>query len=400
MIAEYMEEPVTTFLLQRKDKQNSDVLTEVAGTQADVVVSVEDKIQEDYSELGSGLSPQVIENANTSKVFNRNSPITAVLHDEQYHPLIDALYQDDIATLGQLMDMNVVSYINSKNFYSWKERLIVWEGLRVLLDPYRSTFENKAMMQTPNADASDEDELMSVVTVNKGLHKADIRNRKSYAHMKPQKFILQGKEFAVTYWIEVFIGVCEELFERCPSQMEALTDQPVGRGGQPLFGRNRYTFIYAKTLSNGLYVDAQLSAYAVLNDARAVCQKCGNEPDEFEVFVKSKKAFRSESQMQDEPVGQLSVIAEGKSSTDSISAHVVADIACFIKECGLSGCSLGDIQLHTQLKNRTIVNLLVEDSNIVEIGKDKYIHRDGIVDLEEAADTIKSILAAQCRFSN
>ena len=382
------------FLSQRTEEQISDVKIDVVGAQANVVISAEGSVQAHYSDLKTGFSPQPIEYVDTSKVFNCNSLITVVMHDQQFRPLIDALHQDNIVTLGQLININVISYINSKNLYSWKDRLIVWEGLRLLLDPYRSTFENKILMQTPNPDVSDVDELISAVTANKGLNKADIRNRKSYTQRKPQKFILQGVEFSVTCWIEVLIGVCEALFKRYPSQMAALQDQPVGKGGLPVFGRNRNKFLYAKTLSNELYVDAQLSAYGVLYNSRAVCQKCGIEPDELEVFTKSKKAFEANSQVQDKHAGRLSVIAK-KSSSDSVSTQVVADIARFIKACGLSGCSSGDIQSYSQLKNRTIVNLLAENANIVEICKGKYIHRDGIVDLEEAANTIKSILVGQ-----
>lgn len=234
-------------------------------SQLDVVLMAEGKIQADYHELESGFSSQKFEYADSSKVFNRNSPITVVLHDQQYQLLIEALRHDNIVTLGQLADINVVSYINSKNLYSWKERLIVWKGLRVSLDPYRSTF--KALMQIPDEDASDVDERISAV-IDYNLQKMDISTER------------------------------------------------------------------------------------------------------------------------------LSVIAE-KSSIADISTQVVVDIARFIKKCGLFGCSSGDIQRYSQLKNRTIVNLLAENNNIVEICKGKYIHRDCIVDLEEAADTIKSILLAQ-----
>lgn len=88
-------------------------------------------------------------------------------------------------------------------------------------------------------------------------------------------------------------------------------------------------------------------------------------------------------------------IAEEKVSAAKNLSQVGTNIALFIKKNGLSGCSLRDIQCQTQLKNKTIVNLLADDTNIIEIGKDKYIHRDSIVDFEEAAATIKNILTIQ-----
>ncbi|KJR47498.1 hypothetical protein UF75_2076 [Desulfosporosinus sp. I2] len=383
------------FLSLQMDQKISDVLTDVDSVIVDGVVSSEVTVQTDYSKLETSYQLQGIECVDASKVFDRKSLISDILHDQQYRRLIDALYQDDIVTMEQLIDMNVVSYVNSKNLYSWKERLTLWEGLKVLLDPYRSSTIEDQVMQTPNEVDLDVAELMSEVNPNMGFNKVDISVRRSYTHKKPQKIIFLGEEFPVTCWIEILIVVCEELSKSYSSQMEALIDQPMGRDGLPIVESRRKKFITARRLSNGYYVDAQLSAYGVLDKARAICQKCGIEPDELEVFVKNKKSANVNSTSKGGHSERNTFIDEGKSKTSSISPQEDTDIALFIKSHGLCGCSSSDIQRYSKLKTKTVMYTIAEDTNIIEIGKDKYIHRDGIVDLDEAVDIIRSILAAQ-----
>jgi len=248
-------------------------------------------IEQIHDEMVEAASTK--ENADNARELNYNSLITAVLRGELYQPLIEALHHDKIDTMGQLIDINLFFYLNSKSLYSWKERLAVLEGLKVLLDPYRKNFKKGEIVQITNRDASVAEEQVSTVTANNGLHKVDIRDKKNYMHMKPQKFILQGKEFDVTSWKEVLTGVCEELFKFFPSQMAILIDQSIGRGGHPLFGRNRNRILNGNKLSNGLYINVQFSAYGILNNVEALCQKCGIGPNELEIFVKSKKENRS-----------------------------------------------------------------------------------------------------------
>ncbi|MEN6325743.1 MAG: hypothetical protein ABFD18_06015 [Syntrophomonas sp.] len=377
------------FLHQRAAKLTNDVLYKTTNKQTNMVAGVEDK--KDYSKLQTSYQ-KIKKIDDASIVLNRDNLITEVLHDKKYKSLVDALRHDGIITLGQLIDINVISYVNSKNLYSWKERLAIWEGLKKILDSYRKTVEEKVIMQTSNAEVKELEEQSSTLREDKCFHKVDISNKKSYMNMKPQKFILQGKEFIVSCWIEVLIGVCEELFKRYPAQMTALIEKPVGRGERPLFGRNRKW--YSKVLKNGLCLDARHSATSVLNNARAVCKKCGIDPEELEVFVEKEKSLMPNPKINEDPE-HLSVITDDKNSNTSNSTKERADIERIIKECGLTGCSLQDIQQYFPLKKKTIVDIIVEDNNIIEIGKDKYIYRDIIVDLDEAGDSIKSILIEQ-----
>ena len=68
----------------------------------------------------------------------------------------------------------------------------------------------------------------------------------------------------------------------------------------------------------------------------------------------------------------------------------------YVKKKGLTPVTIDDIRRDLALRRNTVTDKILFDFPwCVEIKKDRYIHRDNIVDLEEAADTINGILKSQ-----
>lgn len=135
----------------------------------------------------------------------------------------------------------------------------------------------------------DQDQALIASLLQKGIdvfeQYLDVIDQEKFSQMEPEKFILQGDEIEVSSWREIFIYLCELLFQRYPYLMKQIIDKPIGIGGLPVISKSINGEHYKDTLENGLFVASELSGYDYVFNAITVCKKCKIIPEEFEIYV-------------------------------------------------------------------------------------------------------------------
>lgn len=304
------------------------------------------------------------------------SGIRALLKESRYELLLSSLASDGINFVGQLKGMNILRYLNMKNLYPLKERIqIVEDVVRMcaLTQPRRSSNIGEV-----SSDLVSKDEKLTVD------FKADI----NYAHTRPYLIEIHGQIHPVSSWTDVVIRVCEYLIENNPIQMGSLVEKPLfPNSKRPYFEKQPVHGLACKRMSNGRWVITNYNATTIVNICRALCDRCGIATSD--IVIHYEKPC-------EESAEKIALTTDNSYSTVSVKALDSA-IEAFIRNKGLSGCSAEQIEVGINQPNRRslIRHAIDENNQIIELGRDHYVHRSMIVDIDEAADQLLEILLAQ-----
>lgn len=111
-------------------------------------------------------------------------------------------------------------------------------------------------------------------------------------YQTPIKMTLLGKDFEINKnWREVYINTLEEMIAKHPKIVKGFAKSPDMQGRTMIYFTmdSEVPMISKHQLSNGMYVNLNLSSTAILNNCYKVLEKCGVSKEELSVEVVSYK---------------------------------------------------------------------------------------------------------------
>lgn len=328
-------------------------------------------------------NPELAEKFQMVTPINKDASLyhTEILADEKFKPLVAALKEDNITTLEQMQQINILRYLNKNELFLWKERLRIAEEINRILGARQETKEQPDFSSINDKEADERD-----IESENGFAVLDFTSNSNYVHTKPYRFVLRGIACETRNWTDLLMQLCELLISIASDAIMTLANS-----SWSYLSLNKTRMFSPKKLSNGMWVETSYSATHIVRICGSLCQKCGIATDELKIYY-GKKNHTGVYDGQYQKDGY--VIVDHRTDTfESVKAEVIES---FIKKSGVKSSTLADIQNAIPGITRVAISrILNTDTQFVEISKRRYIHRSNIVDLDEAAETMLQILRSQ-----
>lgn len=313
------------------------------------------------------------------------SSLEYLLQDQRYQPLLEALKSDGVTTVEQAVSVPLLVYLNKKNLYAYVKRSSIVNDVKGILQETLSSNSNLPLHsdQAASEDAHSRDTSC--------LKLAELRFAETYTDVEPELCVISGKKIPVVSWTDILPALCTVLVQKYPERIEALVDTPLDQRERPLISRWKRRFAYAKEFGKGFFVNAQLDARRVLSSARKICVYCGVSANDFQVYVRPKESFGIRlncSKSAPERPEFEEVFLPCCTPTFSMQQKVED----FVKSTGLRGVSLEDVCSSLKIAQAVASDMIGIDNTMVEMGRNRYIHRESIVDADEIANAMLQVL--------
>lgn len=307
--------------------------------------------------------------------------LETLLQEDKYRPLLDAFKIDGITTLEQIRNISILQYMNRKNIYPLKERLEILNSIKKRFPNEPSSKEVQFILAPKDA----------FVQKNAGLVVMDLASEEILSEVAPVRSVVSNRSFPVESWSDVLLCVCSAAIQKSPERIGKLADTPIVRGECPLISRNKNAFRFSKEFADGFFVNADPDVRNVVRSAQSICLHTGIPIQEVQIYVRPKFSLGMRTCSSNSEVS-LSRNRDDILNDTTASYHLSEHILDFIKGYGVQGASLQEICSNLQCTRAVASELIASEILIVEIGREKYVHRSAIVDADKIADGLHRIL--------
>lgn len=309
------------------------------------------------------------------------------LTDKQFRTFVHSLHGEGIYTIEQyhtkFQSESLIRYLNSHNLYPWQERINVAEAVSALLA--------KSKPESDNTHEADIKQQVQAIDQFTHYFNIDFHENRSYRYTKPRELIIHGQRMIVRSWTELLVAMCDSLMQGNVNITRSLLVTPlVPSCSRQYFSSTSKNLIQPKLLKNGMWVETNFSADSIVDICKKLCRRFGVELNDVVISFYSLK----------ENLSKPLEIQKSTRKTGATEDVNTAQLELYIKSCGLSACTIDKIISETDQPSRmraTVTRALEASPYIVEVSRGRYIHRDNIVDLDEAGETILGILQTQFR---
>lgn len=312
--------------------------------------------------------------------------LSTELISERFKPLIYALQDEGIYTVEQFYERfrneSLIRYLNKHELYSWKERIRIIELISELVGEDRKT-------STSNSTTKDIDQKQETSSCIEQYYTVNFDDSQSYAHTKPKELIICEKRIIVRSWTELLVALCDHLMKKSKEITRSLLKEPLFPfSSRPYFSATDKNLKQPKPLENGTWVETNLNADRIVELCKLLCKRFDVKLDEVIIRYYSCREYNGKRDK------------GSKMNCEDSNNGIIAQTEEFIKSRGLSACSLDEVitAIKQPSRMKTTMMYVIESSpRIIEIAREKYIHRDNIVDLDEAAECLLNILQMHFR---
>jgi predicted type IV restriction endonuclease len=108
-----------------------------------------------------------------------------------------------------------------------------------------------------------------------------------YTGKTPYRIKVLGFSCDVKNWRDVLINVAETILKQNPKAFNKLPDSELMKGKRRIYlSKNKNVVYYPKQLSNGIYIDTNLSAVSIVRLADTLLEGCGYKKGDLKIFTK------------------------------------------------------------------------------------------------------------------
>ena len=247
-------------------------------------------------------------------------------------PFLTALKGEGVFTVEQyrlkFQQISLIRYLNSKNLYSWQERVKIAEAVnRILGEEDRK----EDLSSTPTVRAK------MVATVESMT--VDFSENRNYAHTKPTELSLHGKSVPVQSWADLLVALCNLLMAEKPGVGRTLIDAPlISTSARAYFSTDKHNLTQPKQLGNGMWFETNFSATNIVDICQRLCTRFGIEINDLAIsYYSSDRA--QQNQGYQKPTHDRVDCATVLSVTDIDNSQLEAHL----KSRGLSACSIDEM---------------------------------------------------------
>lgn len=284
-------------------------------------------------------------------ILNSNT-FDKFFEDEKYDLLYKELKGKGITTLEKLKEINLWSFMNIHQLYSIQQRLAISTELTAKLrDVGRENDEQ-------NASAYE-------------IH----YNGEVYKSTSPSK---------------AFVAFLTAIATRYPLKFRTLLLNVYNPEFQKIIiSRHSYDNTKLRLMNPEAYIDSDLSLDQVRQYIAWIIKRCDAVPQEYTVEEKIKSVESSLREPADLPVENMQKVAE--TPTSSLDPSLAREAEDYLLQCDLTGATYDELQsklCYTMVGTKEIV---AQSPHIIEMNRRLY-HEEALVDFEEGADTLETVL--------
>jgi len=356
-------------------------------------------------------------------------------------PLLQALKQDGIDTAAKFRShfeqTSLLRYLNERALYSWYERIGIVRAVRKVLScemladaiEYEQASDDG---RTAPTQQDEEDQTAVLAALNQqqqsgysvskpavaGELLLDWRLDEKITYAFPTRLVLTGQENQIRNWANLLVQVCEWMVKHYPQKMQQLLTKPLYPHSSGIYfsmTRPANPKMRPVQLSNGTWLRTNYSADTILKIIRALCQHCGCSLQDVRVYYRRTTEPQKGSAL---PVATRPTerIAEARKSYAVSDDALDEWLEAYLKKWevmnpasqeqilrdsanGYHPVLFPDVQApsHPRWTQAQIKKALDENLRVIEIKKKRYVHRDKIADLDQAAPVLWRILQSQFR---
>jgi hypothetical protein len=313
------------------------------------------------------------------------SELDILFADEQFTIFRNALKEDEILSVEQLKKYSILRYLNNRNLYFGQQRIKMVEDIQKLIGIEFESVEDAVYDLQIQQD-------IEPITEEQAQYRANFNLDEDYRFTKPYKFVLNSQNVVIKSWMDLMIKLCEELIALFPETIKIFTKNPiVQRSDRVYFNNDGSSMSSPKHLSNGIWVETCFSAKATVYICKLLCEKCGINLDDFEIWYKKTKSIPLDQFLNDRENRMHSQSAVFKKSREEKEIDIAHRIEQNLKDTrGIISIDKlsGDIE---NIKSGTIRRILDSSNWAVKV-RDNYIHKNNICDLDGATTVILNAL--------
>ena len=256
---------------------------------------------------------------------------------------------------------------------------------------YMSTKEKNKNLQT---------DILQQNNNMRGLYNLDFSKPHLCERTYPVSCVINGTELFGRSWAQLLAAITEKFISDNNPSIAILYEQPLyqGRSTRPFIMKNKIEGLNCSQLSNGYWINVNYSIPRLIEIIGRLCAHCGVGLSDVKITYapKSSDAYRSEMQtvsIQKSSIYDHNFYAQKASINDK-------NVNEFVYKKGLKGTTVNEISVALDVgKQSTIIRLLDNNTDVIAFPRGRYIHKDNVVDLGEAANVLLRILQAQfCQF--
>ena len=226
-------------------------------------------------------------------------------------------------------------------------------------------------------------EIGSPIDVEDNWIHFNFSNSQMFEQTVPVYCSLDGKKIEGENWARILVAIAEnEIVGKNPA-MDELYRKPLvsSRTQSPFLMKKKGDELNCSELSNGYWINVNWSIPHLLEMIQVLCLYCGYSKEQVIIYGA--------------PKGSVSIrktnLSDKKATKRSSDIEKVED---YLKEIGLHGATvqeLVDVIQHGAAVY-PINNALNSSVNVISMPKNRYVHADAFVDLDEAEEIMESIL--------
>jgi len=225
-----------------------------------------------------------------------------------------------------------------------------------------------------------------VTTKNPGLYLVDFSKPQLCQETYPVSCIINGTELFGKNWARLLVAITEMFIAENNPNITALYKEGLfhrRRSDRPFIMDSRIIGLHCAQLSNGYWINLNYSIPRLVHIIGRLFIHCGISLDGITITYASK----SDSIQHEIMSSGVSVQTSGI-DTEALNTY--------IRQQGLAGTTSKDIITALNLGSRSaLTKVLNSETDIIALPDGKYIHRNNVVDLDEAGEALLRILQTQ-----
>ncbi len=229
-----------------------------------------------------------------------------------------------------------------------------------------------------------------------GCIRFTFRNAHQFTGTYPIFCCIGGKVFGgCENWVRLFVAIVEHELSMHNPRLESLYHESLSGRGKTFFLKDKLPVLYCKRLSNGYYVNVNVDTPTMINTIAKFCIHCGYTQEQIIMYGIPKSLCTPAPT----PSTSTPPTPSPASTPPQESPALFPDIdtpalESYLLSLGLHGSTPKDISavIHPSAPAYAIANALDDSKNILHMPADIFIHANAFVDLQDAAQTLDSII--------
>lgn len=264
-----------------------------------------------------------------------------------------------------------------------------------LLAGYIAYLREKAEHQDDSEDAPAADDIQS------SWIKYNFENSQRFAYTLPVYCSIGGELIKGKNWARILVGITERELAKSNPAMDGLHKKSLitAKKGRPYLLKERLEGLHCVQLSSGDWVCVNYSIPRLMEMIQALCLRCGytkkqivlyGAPKHSSTGAKIKEAKSSIGGKRDEKRDKR----KNEISTTSGNSIPIEKSEAFLQVAGLSGATAKEIikAVQPDAAVSPTTAALEGSMNVIAMPKNRYVHVDSFVDLDEAEEVMGQIL--------